>query len=236
MEIIPAILEKDFSKIQEKIEFLASIERKYNIDFKTVQIDLCDGVFVENKTWLPNSNNKKEADSLEFFKSFFNFEFHLMCKDQVKYFLKMEELKARSVVIHLDNILFSVEVAKIINKARETYTKIIVCAKIDFLNKNREEVLSFLEKYEDVDLQIMGIEKIGVQGQEFSEKCLPLIKFFRRNFSEKDLSIQVDGSMNPETLKLVQLAGANKVLVGSYLLKNLEEIEFVTKFRNLTRI
>lgn len=236
MEIIPAILEKDFEKIQEKVEFLASLERKYNIDFKSVQIDLCDGVFVKNTTWLPDSNNKKEAVFLESFKSFFNFEFHLMCQDQVKYFLKLEEFKPKSVVIHLDEILFKVEVSKIIEKARESYTKIIASAKMDFLDKNREEVLSFLEKYDEVDLQIMGIEEIGVQGQEFSERCLPLIKFFRKNFEEKDLSIQVDGSINRETIELVKIAGANKVLVGSYLLKDLDELNFITKYKVLSRI
>lgn len=44
MEIVPAILEKNFSHIKEKIEKVCDIA-------KTVQIDVCDGLFVPSTTW-----------------------------------------------------------------------------------------------------------------------------------------------------------------------------------------
>ncbi|MEA4910726.1 hypothetical protein SDC9_07780 [bioreactor metagenome] len=233
MEIVPAILEKDFEEIKNKLEFLASIEDKYRIDFKAVQIDLCDGKFVENKTWLPNSFNKEEIKILNSFRKYFNIGYHLMCEDQMKFFLELESFQPKSLVIHLEEILFSKDLEKILNKAKKDFIKIFVTAKINFLDKNREEVLSILYKYEDVDLQIMGIDKIGSQGQEFSEKALELIRFFRKGLNYKDLSIQVDGSMNKDTISLAKKAGADKFVVGSYLMKDLDGVNFVSNLKKI---
>jgi len=44
MEIIPAILVKKFTEIEEKIELIKGIS-----DF--VQLDICDGKFVKSTTW-----------------------------------------------------------------------------------------------------------------------------------------------------------------------------------------
>lgn len=233
MEIIPAILEKDFQEIKKKLDFLFSIEDKYRVDFETVQIDLCDGLFVENKTWLPDSSNREEIEAILFFKRYFNIEYHLMCEDQYKYFKALEGFYPKSIVFHIDNILFSKDLEIIFNKAKENKVRIIATAKLDFLDKNREDVLSLLYKYEDVDLQIMGIENIGLQGQEFSERALNLVRFFRKNLSYKDLSIQVDGSMNKDTILLTRSAGADKFIVGSYIMKNLEEEKFVSNLRKI---
>ena len=43
-EIIPAILEKDFGEIKNKLTFLRG-------QAKCVQLDFCDGVFVPSQTW-----------------------------------------------------------------------------------------------------------------------------------------------------------------------------------------
>ena len=43
-EIVPAILEKDFREIKNKLTFLRGRA-------KCVQLDFCDGVFVQNQTW-----------------------------------------------------------------------------------------------------------------------------------------------------------------------------------------
>jgi pentose-5-phosphate-3-epimerase len=235
MEIIPAILEKKFEEIVKKLDFLSQIEDRYSIDFKFVQIDLCDGKFVNNETWLPDSSNQEEITKLLSYKNYFNLEFHLMCEDQLKYFLEVENFKPKSVVIHLDEILFSKDLEEILNRAKKSLTRIIATAKLDFLDKNREEILSLLYKHEKTDLQIMGIEKIGLQGQEFSEKALALVRYFRNNLDYKDLSIQIDGSMNENTISFATKAGADKFIVGSYLVKDLEEEKFVANLRKLRR-
>ena len=76
MNKIPAILEKDLSEIKNKLDFLFKIKDEINLDFDTVQIDICDGLFVENTTWLP----EKDIDVYGLFNSYkkhFSFEYHL---------------------------------------------------------------------------------------------------------------------------------------------------------------
>jgi len=43
-EIVPAILEKNYSEIKNKLTFLRGRTR-------CVQLDFCDGNFVHNQTW-----------------------------------------------------------------------------------------------------------------------------------------------------------------------------------------
>ena len=77
MKIIPAILEEDFSNIK-KARISRFLKKKYNLNFDIVQIDLCDGKFVENKTWLPESENIKEIDEISTYNNLFNIEYHIM--------------------------------------------------------------------------------------------------------------------------------------------------------------
>ena len=57
-EIIPAILEKNFGEIKNKLTFLRARA-------KCVQLDICDGVFVPNQTWPFYSGGFEDADFLK---------------------------------------------------------------------------------------------------------------------------------------------------------------------------
>ncbi|MCH7955160.1 MAG: pyridoxine 5'-phosphate synthase [Candidatus Marinimicrobia bacterium] len=79
IEIIPAILEKDFNEIKNKLTFLH--ER-----VKSVHIDIQDGIFTEKSTWPFGSGGFDDIDfrkiineeeGLPFWQEF-NFEFDLM--------------------------------------------------------------------------------------------------------------------------------------------------------------
>jgi pentose-5-phosphate-3-epimerase len=61
----------------------------------------------------------------------------------------------------------------------------------------------------------MGIEQIGEQGQSFDESCVERIKHCLQVFP--DVHVQVDGAMRPETAQKVADAGAENIVVGSYL-------------------
>lgn len=234
MKIIPAVLEKDFQSMERKLDFLLFLKKKYNLAFDTVQIDLCDGKFVENHTWLPNLEKKEEIEKIILYRDIFNIEYHVMCENQYKYFLELKDLKTKRLVIHIDEIWNTEELENILTHAKENFIKVLISSKLDFMSKYREDIVSFLHRHTSVDLQIMGIDRIGVQGNEFDEKCLSLIRFFRKNFKEKDLHIQVDGSMNENTISLASRAGANASVVGSYLMRDLNEMKFVSRYREIS--
>jgi ribulose-phosphate 3-epimerase len=59
----------------------------------------------------------------------------------------------------------------------------------------------------------MGIEHLGVQGQELSPGTVPLIKELRRLHPDK--SIQVDGGVRKDNALTLAHAGANRLIAGS---------------------
>lgn len=61
----------------------------------------------------------------------------------------------------------------------------------------------------------MGIEKIGEQGQIFDDHAPERIVHLKQRFGT--LSIQVDGAMNPTNAPKVLEAGADTLVVGSYI-------------------
>jgi len=62
-------------------------------------------------------------------------------------------------------------------------------------------------------VQVMGIERIGFQGEEFDERCLEHVKNLRAKYS--DLVIAVDGGVDMGTAELLRNAGADRLVSGS---------------------
>jgi pentose-5-phosphate-3-epimerase len=67
-------------------------------------------------------------------------------------------------------------------------------------------------------IQVMGIKRIGAQGQPFDDSVIRRIEYIKQEC--RNVSVQVDGSMNPETIFLVKRAGATGAIVGSFLFKS----------------
>jgi pentose-5-phosphate-3-epimerase len=90
IEIIPAILPKSYRELENSVDSVHSIA-------PTIQIDFCDGKYVESKTWWYNGKDIEKKDEilaeesgLPFWDST-NYEFDLMVADplsQKKYFCR----------------------------------------------------------------------------------------------------------------------------------------------------
>ena len=244
MKIIPSVLEKDFNEIEKKLLFLSSMKDKNHLSFDIVQIDICDGEFVENKTWIFNPENLIEAEKLNSYRKYFDFEFHLMCLHQKKHFEDIKKLNARSAVVHLDFLFDGSHDKKyfldLLLESENSSTRIVYTAKLDIMSEKKDEFIDFLKEMkgyqEKISVQVMGIKNIGKQGQNFDERCVDIIKSLRSNFNKEELYIQIDGSMIPEHISIVKDAGADSVIVGSYLVKDLEENTFIEHFQEVSKI
>ena len=115
------------------------------------------------------------------------FDVHLMISDP--YFYIEDFVKAGA-----DIITFHIECDSDINK---TIDKI-------------EAVYPYLDKLSMV--LVMTVEP-GFGGQSFMESTMPKIEKLRAKCPELD--IQVDGGINPETVKIAGAAGANVMVAGS---------------------
>ena len=200
MIITPAILVGSFEKVVEQLFILEGLSER-------VQIDLCDGVFGLEKTWLPYEEKELPHGFL--------YEFDLMVVDWRKYLSRVLALSATRVIMHIDTMTEE-EISEMIEMITPYDAYLGLAVSNDFpVERFVEMVTSITARYSKVFIQVMGIKKIGAQGQPFDDTVPARIAHIKVVCPM--LEIQVDGSMNPETMVLVRNAGATCAVVGSYL-------------------
>ncbi len=200
MNITPTILTHSFDQIVEDLSRLEGL-------VTLVQIDLCDGIFGREKTWLPEGNEKLPSN--------FSYEFDVMIDDWKKYTPRCVAIGAKRIVAHADlfkdgDMEYLVDMIK--NQSIDLGISVSNDKSIDF---HADMIRQAKELYPKVFIQIMGIKKIGEQGQIFEEETIHRIRALKQQFGE--MSVQIDGGMKPDTAKRVVEAGADTIVVGSYI-------------------
>lgn len=229
-EIIPAILEKDFSEIKNKLSFLRGRTER-------AQIDFCDGFYTPSETWPFASGGFEDADFLKIinekegmpFWEDIDFEFDLMTTDAVENFDIYMKLGPKRIIFHL-GAQKNLEEFEHFLEGIDVYIRDSVEIGVAFKpNDDLSVILRFVNKVDF--LQCMGIDKIGLQGQEFNEKVLENIRFFKNSFPGVVLS--VDGGINLENADSILDAGADRIAVGSSIWKSGDPIGTLQTFQNL---
>ena len=212
MEIIPAILPKDFAEITEKAEAVK--------DFvKTVQIDICDGHLVPSFTWPYKKHDENfekiltEEMGMPFWEDL-DYEFDLIIKNPEQEIEKWVKAGAKRIIAHYNST--STENLLAIKKEWSGLIELGIAFKgehIDIISKDIEapESESLIRNFDFV--QIMGISKIGFQGQKFDEKSLDCVRLIKEKLPEKIVS--VDGGVTGETAKLLRNEGVDRLVAGS---------------------
>jgi ribulose-phosphate 3-epimerase len=218
MEIIPAILEKNFSEIEKKIKKLESY-------FKKVQIDFGDGLFVKEKSG-DIENFKKISTNIDI-------EAHIMVEKPWTVIDRLKELGFKRITFHYESFLevkkktrgFAINnLIKGIQGIRGTQGitlrqgsgqegKIEVGIAIN-PETDPSHIVDFLPRIDEVLLLAVNP---GKKGQSFQPDVLTKINFLK-NF-RKDLIVGVDGGVNDASVKTIIGAGADKVYVNSFLWK-----------------
>ena len=215
-EVIPAVLAKDINDLRQKIANVVNVAH-------IVQIDICDGKFVESTSWPmqrddieSTSKILEEEEGLPYWENL-DFEFDLMVKDAIKQFDFFVRLGARRIIFHLEAEDEN-ELKDFINSI-DPYTRETLEIGIAINTKTPIEKLDIYINSIDF-VQCMGIEHIGYQGEPFDEKVLDQIKNLKSKYP--DLIISVDGSVNEETAPLLVEAGANRLVAGSVLMRSFD--------------
>jgi ribulose-phosphate 3-epimerase len=200
MIITPAILPHSFEQLVSKLFMLEGLCER-------VQIDLCDGVFGLEKTWLPYKDEELLTG--------FSYEFDLMVVDWRKFLPRVISLGSTRVILHVDDFSDD-DITEAIEMVRPHLVYLGLCVSND---KNVPAFALLVKKvelsYSKVFIQVMGITHIGAQGQPFDDGVPRRIEYLKD--ACKNIEIQVDGSMNPETILKVRNRGATCAVVGSYL-------------------
>lgn len=221
MEIIPAILPKDFDEIEEKTALVVGL-------VPIVQIDICDGKFVPNVTW-PYKKRDENFESIicekEGMPSWedLDYEFDLMIKDptenDVRQWLSAGALR---IVLHAESSADLNPVLGVLNGLVEIGLAINIQTPIDIVEKYKDKI-SYI--------QFMGITKVGFQGQAFDPRVLEKIKEAKEKYP--DLPVQVDGGISLATAEQLAKAGVDRLVAGSALF---ESDNIVDTYRKLKQI
>ncbi len=200
MNITPAILPHSFEEITEKLSRVEGLASR-------VQIDICDGIFGREKTWLPEGTETLPPG--------FSYEFDVMLEDWKLPTLHCLSLGSKCIVAHVD-MFTDDDVTTLVSMVAPHSAWLGIAVSNDKgLDFHAEMIRKVRALYPHIFIQVMGITNIGEQGQMFDGSVPERVKALKLQFN--DLNIQVDGGMTPETAKLVQDAGAETIVSGSYI-------------------
>lgn len=228
--ITPAILEKNYSEIKNKLTFLR--ERA-----KCVQLDICDGVFVSSQTWPFASDGFDDADFLKImdeeeglpYWTDFDFELDLMVMNAVENFDVYMKLGPKRIIFHL-SAQRSLEEFEDFLEGLDMYVRDNVEIGLAFKPSDDLDVVSKLSNKVDF-LHCMGSDKLGHQGEVFSDKALENIKFLKKNLP--GVVISVDIGINLGNAEEILDAGADRLTVGSGIWKSPDPIGALETFQSL---
>lgn len=229
-EIIPAILEKDYREIKDKLTFLRG-------KAKTVQIDFCDGIFVQNKTWPFASGDFDDADFLKIMNEEeglpywedFDFEFDLMIANAVENFDILMKLGPKRMIFHL-SAQHDLEEFEHFLEGLDMYIRDNVQIGLAFKPSDDLAIVSKFSHKVDF-LQCMGSDNMGFQGEAFSDKALENIKYLKANLP--GIEISVDIGINLENAETLIDAGVDRLAVGSAIWKSGDPIGALEDFQNM---
>lgn len=198
IEIIPGILEKDWSEIERRIKLVSPY-------VPWVQIDVADNSLVPNTTFLDFEKFRAVPASV-------SLEAHLMVAHPEKYIRPLAGAGFKRLIAHLE----SADPRLFLDQAR--YEEVEVGIAIDGPTEV-EQVEPFLE---EVDTVLVMMIEAGFSGQEFEPENLEKVRRIHSHYP--DLPIEVDGGINETTAKLVKEAGATRIVSTSFIFKDPDRI------------
>ncbi|MCX6715921.1 MAG: hypothetical protein NT077_02810 [Candidatus Taylorbacteria bacterium] len=221
IEIIPAILPKDFHELEAKISLV-------NGFVKTVQVDACDGQFVPNATWpyrKPDDTFKKivhEEMGMPNWQDL-DFEVDLMANRPEERVDEWVQAGAGRIIIH-------VESKGDIDKALANLDGRVEIG----LALNEETPVEIISKYQEKInfVQLMGIDQIGFQHQTFDDKVIGRVREVKLKYPK--LPIAVDGGVSFDNAPKLIAAGADRLVIGSAIFNAENPIDAVEKFKRLS--
>lgn len=202
--IIPGILEIDFEEIKDKVNLIDK-------EAKVIQIDVADGVLVNNKTF----QNVEKLDDID---TKATFELHLMVESPHEFMEKKIE-KVSKAIAHIE----ARNIHEFIAQAMEHKYKIGLCINPETPTRELRPFLSNIDY-----VQFMGIVP-GAQGRSFKPEVLEKIVEFRD--SNPDVHTQIDGGVGKNQLAKVLKAGVDDIVIGSTIFTAESPVEMLKELQ-----
>lgn len=193
IEVIPGILEHDFSSIEAKLKLVDKL-------VSWVHIDIVDELF--------KNSNFRNPLQFKLLKTSVSLELHMMIKNSENTVGDWVDAGFLRFIGHVEGMK---DIDKFISTVR-SYKKEVGLA-IDIVTPV-SAIEPYLNKIDNV--LVMAIHT-GKSGQSFMPEALDKIRKIRK--LSPQMPIEVDGGVNAETGKIAVEAGATRLVSTSYIFK-----------------
>ncbi len=200
--IVPAIIAHSRGELDAMLD-------KVRGKVKRVQLDVMDGVFVQNMSLMFEF---KLPSGLEY-------EAHLMVDNPLSW-VGGSAANVSTAILHVEALKNISEAIKHVKtRGLSAYLTLKPATSID-------TILPYLGEIDGI--QVMTVDPGRYSGEFLFE---PLEKIDRVREASKTILIEVDGGMNPESVRLAKKHGANVFVSGSYILKSANIDEALRQLR-----
>ncbi len=190
-EVIPGILEKEWDPIKKKLEIIKPFA-------KTVHIDILDGIFAPNKTFL-------DPSPLAEFSKDMKLEVHMMVDNPVQF---VESFAKAGFTRFIGQIEKMPDIVEFVSKAEE-FGEVGLALDSD---TPAEKIQDFLS---DLDFAFVMTVKAGFSNQSFLPEQLEKVKKLRD--MHEWIPIEVDGGINDSNILDAKKAGATRFVSTGFI-------------------
>ncbi len=215
-KLAPSLLAADFGILKQQLQELEKAGVPY------IHLDIMDGLFVPNL-----SIGLTVLESIRKYTKMV-FDVHLMIVEPERYIEQFAKVGTDIFCFHIEATKNATEIIK---KVKEHGMKVAIAIK-------PATPISEIEQYlPDLDMVLVMTVEPGFGGQKFKEEQMEKVKKLvsLRENNNYHYDIEVDGGINPETLKTCLAAGANVIVAGSAVMKAENLTKRVAEFADIAK-